>query len=74
MAFARSGFIAQIFSGTVSLETQKICSFFVFDDWGMFTYLAYGTSGLALNTERGAMTEFVTKVAVNRRCDRNIEF
>ena len=49
------------YSEDVSLETQR----------GMFTALAYGTSGFALNTQRGAQwTEFVTKVAVNRRCDR----
>ena len=74
MVFARGDCVAPIFYGTVSLGTQRSCSFFVFGTWGMFTALAYETPGLVLNTERGAMTEIVTKVAVNRRCDRNVEF
>ena len=44
-----------IFFGTVFLETQRSSSFFVFGHWGMFTALAYGTSGLVLNAQRGAM-------------------
>ena len=37
------------FYGTVSLGTERRCSFFVFGRWGMFAALAY------LNTQRDAM-------------------
>ena len=48
--------VPPIFSGAVSLESQINRSFFIFGHWGgMFTALAHGLSGSALNTERGAM-------------------
>ena len=36
------------FSGTISLETERSCSFFVFGHWGMFAALAYGDVRLGL--------------------------
>ena len=74
MALARGDCVATMFSGTFSRETENNCSFFVFGHWGMFSALTHGTSGLALNTQRGTMTEFVTRVALNQRCDRNVKF
>ena len=53
MAFARGACVTPTFSGTVSLETERSCSFFVFGHWGMFAALAYGDVRLGLkNTER----------------------
>ena len=63
------------FCGTVSLETEWSCSLFVFHHWGMFAALAYRGVRLGLKYTRGARwTEFVTKVALNQRCDRNLKF
>ena len=42
------------FSETVSLETERSCSFIVFGHWGMFAALAYGDVRLGLKIHRGA--------------------
>ena len=41
------------FSGTVSLETERSCSFFVFGHWGMFAVLRYGDVRLGLKFTEG---------------------
>ena len=41
------------FSGTVSLETERSCSFFVFSHWGIFAALAYGDVWLGLKYTEG---------------------
>ena len=54
MAFARGACVAPIFSGTVSLETERSCSFFFWGHWGMFaTALAYGDVRLGLKYTEG---------------------
>ena len=40
-------------SGTVSLETERSCPFFVFGHWGMFAALAYGDIRLGLKYTEG---------------------
>ena len=57
MTFARGAYVAPIFSGTVSLETERSCSFFVFGHWGVFAALAYGDVRLGLKYTEGAMEE-----------------
>ena len=41
------------FSGTVSLETERNCSFFVFGHWGMFAALPCGDARLGLKHTEG---------------------
>ena len=53
MTFARGACVAPIFSGTVSLETERSCSFFVLGHWGMFAALAYGDVRLGLKYTEG---------------------
>ena len=41
------------FSGTVSLKTERSCSFFVFGHWGMFAAPSYGDVRLGLKYTEG---------------------
>ena len=41
------------FCGTVSLETERSCSLFVFHHWGMFAALAYRDVRLGLKYTEG---------------------
>ena len=41
------------FSETVSLKTERSCSFIVFGHWGMFAALAYGDVRLGLKCTEG---------------------